>query len=230
MTPIADEFGRLLDGCRAGDERSFAQLWRRFNAPLHRYLRVVASSSDIEDIASITWIEVVRGLERFSGGEQEFRAWLFTIARLRLLDRRRQESRRIRTVGSDDPLEVVDEAADPQLMSEAAAATEAAIAAIGNLPADQAEVLALRVIAGFDVADVAEITGKKPGTVRVLAHRAVKRLAAQIEVDDSGGLVASPAPGDGPGDVTARQPAEELAGVSDGSPVDSGNGGGPDGA
>lgn len=230
MTPTRDPFERLLDGCRAGDERCFAQLWRLFNVPLHRYLRVVASSSDVEDLASITWMEVVRGLDRFSGGEQEFRAWLFTIARLRLLDRRRQESRRVKTVGSAETIEAVDDAADPQLLSEAAAATEAALHAIQQLPPDQAEVVALRVIAGFDVAAVAELTGKKPGTVRVIAHRAVKRLAAQVQVDESGGLAGSAELVDAP-DGNQRDPSHGgLAGGSDELPVESGNGGGPDGA
>jgi RNA polymerase sigma-70 factor (ECF subfamily) len=35
----------------------------------------------------------------------------------------------------------------------------------------------LRVLAGLDVADVAEILGKQPGAVRVLAHRGLRRLA-----------------------------------------------------
>jgi RNA polymerase sigma-70 factor, ECF subfamily len=38
----------------------------------------------------------------------------------------------------------------------------------------------LRVVAGLDVADVAALTGKRPGNVRVLAHRALRRLAEQL--------------------------------------------------
>jgi RNA polymerase sigma-70 factor (ECF subfamily) len=39
----------------------------------------------------------------------------------------------------------------------------------------------LRVIAGLDTDTVARIVGKKPGTVRVAAHRALRRLAAMID-------------------------------------------------
>ena len=42
---------------------------------------------------------------------------------------------------------------------------------------DQAEVLLLRILAGLDVQRVAEIVGKRPGTVRVLQHRGLRRLA-----------------------------------------------------
>jgi RNA polymerase sigma-70 factor (ECF subfamily) len=41
-------------------------------------------------------------------------------------------------------------------------------------------VVLLRVVAGLDVADVADVLGKRPGTVRVLAHRGLRRLAELI--------------------------------------------------
>ena len=56
-------------------------------------------------------------------------------------------------------------------------ATEAALSLIGTLPPDQADVVLLRVLGGFDAAEVAAIMGKRPGTVRVLQHRALTRLA-----------------------------------------------------
>jgi RNA polymerase sigma-70 factor (ECF subfamily) len=53
----------------------------------------------------------------------------------------------------------------------AAQSTRAALALIVQLPRDQAEVVALRVLGGLGVAEVARITGRRPGAVRVLAHR-----------------------------------------------------------
>ena len=48
---------------------------------------------------------------------------------------------------------------------------------MATLPAVQAEMVMLRVVAGLDVADVAELLDKKPGTVRVTVHRALQTLA-----------------------------------------------------
>ncbi len=59
--------------------------------------------------------------------------------------------------------------------------TRAVLAAIASLPADQAEIIMLRVVAGLDAPAVAEIVGKTPGAVRVAAHRGLRRLAAQID-------------------------------------------------
>ena len=61
-----------------------------------------------------------------------------------------------------------------------ASESEAALAYIARLPPDQAEVVLLRVVAGLDVEEVAAIVGKKAGAVRVLQHRALKRLSARL--------------------------------------------------
>lgn len=59
----------------------------------------------------------------------------------------------------------------------AASSGDAAAQRIAKLlPADQADVILLRVVAGLSVDEVAAIVGKRPGTVRVLQSRGLKRL------------------------------------------------------
>jgi RNA polymerase sigma-70 factor (ECF subfamily) len=60
-------------------------------------------------------------------------------------------------------------------------ATRAALALVAELPPDQAEVVALRVLGDLEVAEVARIVGKRPGAVRVLAHRGLRRLAKRMQ-------------------------------------------------
>ena len=55
--------------------------------------------------------------------------------------------------------------------------TEAALALVAQLAPLQAEVIVLRVIAGLDVQAVARLVGRRPGAVRVAAHRGLRRLA-----------------------------------------------------
>ena len=179
-------FHGLLDQARHGDEASFAALWRDLQPPLLRYLEVAAGSA-AEDLASETWIRVARSLAGFDGDESGFRAWVFTIARYRLLDSRRREAR-ARTVLQ--PLERFDErgaADDPAADALECLSTEAALGLIARLPAEQAEVVMLRAVAGLDVARVARIIGKRPGAVRVLAHRGLHRLGELLAADSPHG-------------------------------------------
>ena len=176
---IGAAFGVTLASAQGGDEIAFACLFRDVQPALLRYLQVI--TPEAEDVAGETWLQVVKGLPRFRGGEEAFRAWLFTIARHRAVDAGRARTRR-----PDVPLADL-EAADQQMSPDAAEAaleaisTQAVVALIATLPRDQAEVVMLRVVAGLDVADVARIVGKSPGAVRVTAHRALRRLAGHLE-------------------------------------------------
>jgi RNA polymerase sigma-70 factor (ECF subfamily) len=58
--------------------------------------------------------------------------------------------------------------------------TQSALALLAQLPPDQAEVVLLRVLSGIETTRVATIVGKRPGTVRVLQHRALHRLAELV--------------------------------------------------
>lgn len=101
------------------------------------------------------------------------------VARHRLLDwNRRLHKERIvpisnlaDRVSGDDPARLIVEAE----------ATDEAVAIVTQLPPAQAEVLLLRLIAGLDVAETAAALGKRPGTVRVLQHRALRNLADALD-------------------------------------------------
>lgn len=169
---------RALDGARGGDEQAFSLLWRTLHPPLLRYLSVRLSDGR-EDVASETWGQVVRDLAGFGGDIDEFRAWLFTIARNRAVDHGRARARRP-TVPVADPSEHTDAPITSSAEEDAMArsTTHEALRLVASLPAAQAEMVMLRVVAGLDVAVVATLVGKKPGTVRVAVHRALQKLAA----------------------------------------------------
>jgi RNA polymerase sigma-70 factor (ECF subfamily) len=179
---IGPEFPVVLSAAARGDEDAFGRLWHDLQPRLLRYFSV-ASRAAAEDLASETWLGVVRGLDRFEGNEPAFRAWVFTIARHEVLDWRRRAARR---PPADVPVNgLADHAApdDPAADALEGFSTRAALAEVATLPADQAEAIVLRVVAGLEVQRVAELMGKRPGTVRVLTHRGLRRLAERLGAD-----------------------------------------------
>src|ERR1700735_987266 len=176
---VGDDFARVLADAQGGSEDQFAVLWRDANPALLRYLRVLAPEG-AEDIAAETWVHVGRGLGRFTGAEAAWRAWLFTTARRRLLDQARLRKRH-----PAEPLDEINPAEVPRTPDTAQIAldnlaTEAPIAPLAAPPPLQAEVIMLRVVAGMDTDAVADLLGKTPGNVRVMAHRGLKRLETLI--------------------------------------------------
>ena len=176
---IGPSFEAVLAAAVDGDELAFGVLWRDLQPGLLRYLNALAPGAG-EDLASETWVRVVARLGRFSGDERAFRAWVFTVARHRAVDRWRRGARRRDELVPMDALVDLPAPDDPAGAALDAIATRAAVVLIATLPPDQAEVVLLRVVASLEVAEVAAITGKRPGHVRVLAHRALRRLAARL--------------------------------------------------
>ncbi len=176
---VGEDFAALLAAAQCGSEQAFSVLWRDVNPALLRYLRVVAAEH-AEDVAAETWVQVVRGLPRFTGDEAAWRAWLFTTARRRLLDQVRLRKRH-----PSEPLDEISpmdipRSADAEQVAMDNMATESALALLSKLPEQQAEVIFLRVVAGLDTEAVAEILGRSPGAVRVAAHRGLKKLATLL--------------------------------------------------
>jgi RNA polymerase sigma-70 factor, ECF subfamily len=182
--PPADEtdavLAAALAGSRSGDERSIAIVYRHLNPRLIRYLRHHVGQL-APDVASEVWLALAHELHEWDEGPASFRALMFAIAHRRVVDHYRRARRELPTV----PIDVAAERAggeDPaQLAMDGVEAQRAVQMLAGELPADQAEIVLLRVLGDLDVAQVAAIVGKTPGAVRVAQHRAVRRLQRRWE-------------------------------------------------
>ena len=175
-----DDLADALTAAIRGDRVGFAVLWQCLQPPLLRYLRVVVGDA-AEDVASETWLQVARDLDRFVGQPSGFRVWLFRIARHRALDERRRMQRRDlpREPGTAGESEAP--ARDVALDVLEYADTLWALRLVASLAPDQAEAVMLRVVVGLDVAQTAAVLGKRSGAVRIATMRGLRRLAAHPE-------------------------------------------------
>ena len=167
-----------LGKARAGDEAGFLLLWDALQPRLLRYLQVVGCD-DVDDVAGETWLQVVRDLPKFKkDSADEFRAWLFTIARHRAIDAARSRKRfldRILAAGPAQPAASSGNPVEDEVLLQLS--TQQAVAMIAALSKDQAEVVALRVIAGLNTEAVARLLRKSPGAVRIALHRGLRSLS-----------------------------------------------------
>jgi len=176
---IGQDFAEVLAAAQGGSEAAFSRLWRDSNPALLRYLRVLAPQA-AEDVTSETWLQVVRGLSRFRGDEQAWRAWLFVTARRRAIDEIRRRSRRPETALEETLPDQLPTAPNAAELAIEHINTQSAMALVARLPAHQAEVIMLRVVAGLDTQTVARLTACTPGAVRVAAHRGLRRMAEML--------------------------------------------------
>jgi len=176
---LGQNFPGVIEAARVGAEWAVTALYRDLSGPVLRYLTSQAPR-EAEDLASEAWLDVARGLHRFQGDEPEFRRFVFAIARRRLIDHHRRTHRR-RT--DPVPAELVEQhlpTGDVEAEAMNRFSEQEAVALVARLPRPQAEVVLLRVLGGFSAEEVARLTGRRPGTIRVLQHRALARLAREL--------------------------------------------------
>jgi RNA polymerase sigma-70 factor (ECF subfamily) len=177
-----EAFESVLSGAQAGADWALTILYRDLQPRVLRYLSA-REPSEAEDLASDVWLDVAQGIGRFRGDEDGFRAWVFTIARRRLLDLHRRTTVRREKPVPGDLLGGDRGIGDVESEAMASLEADAALAVIAGLPSDQADVILLRVLADLSVADVARIVDKRPGAVRALQHRALRNLARIVSLE-----------------------------------------------
>ena len=172
---LPDETRWAADGGASVDAR-IAEAYASVQGDVVRYLGAVVGRSVAEDVASQVWVEVVAGAGEFRGDADAFRRWVLTTARRRALDHRRRWWQRAVVLRPPGAFELDRPVVDPELGDD----VSEAVARIKRLPRAQAEVILLRVLGGYSAEEVAELTGRSPGAVRVIQHRALRRLAREL--------------------------------------------------
>lgn len=163
---------------QAGAEWAWEQIYRAL-APQVRGFLAARGSHDPDGLLGDVFLDAARGIDGFEGDESGFRAWVFTIARRRLIDERRRRGRS-RLI----PLGEAEEQPAPTDVQEAAIASAEVgetIAMLDRLTRGQREVIVLRFVSELSLEETAEVMGKTVGAIKVLQHRAVKRLKHLVE-------------------------------------------------
>lgn len=183
MTQEPDEpLDALVGLVRSGDRDAIAAVYLEVGPALRGFLlRRVVHGEVADDLVEQTFLELIEGCQGIRGDGRSLRAWLFRAARNNLHDWVKRADRR-----SDHELtarraaQIVDPHPDPAERVTREARDAEVLAALSDLTGEQREVIELRLLAGLDTAEVADITGRTVGAVKALQHRAVTSLAERL--------------------------------------------------
>jgi RNA polymerase sigma-70 factor (ECF subfamily) len=147
-----------------GDRHALEALLRRHADRVHAVCRrVLADPEDALDATQEAMIAIARGIGRFDG-RSAFTTWLYRVATNAALDEGRRKARRPR------PVEVAPgSSADVVATGSPEDAVGARLdvdSALRTLPEEFRVAVVLRDLCDLDYAEIAEITGVPPGTVR----------------------------------------------------------------
>lgn len=175
MTTLS--FERTLAAARTGEAWACARIYEDLKRPVVAYVRL-RGALDPDDVTSEVFLGVFRDLHRFSGDEDDFRAWVFTIAHRRVVDTWRRRSRRPTTEPLPDGWEP--SGGDAEEDALAALGAREVEALLSRLTPEQRDVVLLHVVADLPLAEVAEVMGRSVGAVKSLQHRALRALRRHL--------------------------------------------------
>ena len=196
---------RLVDALRAGDESAFTRLVQEYGPAMLRVARMFVSSRAVaEEVVQEAWVGVLKGIGRFEG-RSSLKTWIFRILTNSAKTRAVREGRSVpfsSLAGEDEDGGAVDAgrflgddtrfpghwAAPPQRWEAApegrllaAETLEVLEREIAKLPANQAVVVTMRDVEGFDADEVCNALDISETNQRVLLHRARTKLRRALE-------------------------------------------------
>jgi RNA polymerase sigma-70 factor (ECF subfamily) len=157
-----------------GDAQAFGLLAERYKNRLYSFiLYSVKDAGAAGDIFQDTLLKAFLGINGYNEAGK-FKAWLFTIARNKIMDYYRDAAKTVQFGEKDD----ADTYATPDDNTETKALGAITLAEIRNfigcLPAEQREVVIMRTYLSFK--EIAAVLGCPLGTVLARMNRGVKKL------------------------------------------------------
>lgn len=127
-----------------------------------------------EDLTADTFAMAWDKIDTFDGKHE--RGWLYKIAKNKLID----HWRRKKPLPLDESIEIVDDRKSVEKMTEEAIERERIYKAIGTLKPLMRSIVTLRFIEGYSAKQTAEALDISESNVRVLQHRALKKLKGKL--------------------------------------------------
>ncbi len=175
---------RLIQKASSGDPAAFGKLYDLYLDMVYRYVYYkVGVQAEAEDVTSQVFVKAWEAMPRYQWREIPFSHWLMRLARNAVIDYYRTARPR-----GELPEDRASQDLGPQAAYLRGERFRELEAAIRQLPDDQRTVIVLRFIEEMDYAQVAAITGKSPGALRVIQYRALAALKRILEREDGEGV------------------------------------------
>ncbi|MEM7789868.1 MAG: sigma-70 family RNA polymerase sigma factor [Verrucomicrobiota bacterium] len=175
---IEDMDSACMRAIAAGDRTIFAELVERWQVRLINFFyRSVGNRADAEDLAQETFLDLYRSASRYQA-RGTFKAYIFTLARRRLIDSYRKSSRR--PLDFIDPTDyVMQQQAETE--NETREIEEAFHLALHKLPDKQKAAILMLQQQGLSYEEIAEALQSSLSAVKTWIHRARTHLRKELK-------------------------------------------------
>ena len=166
------------------DPQAYDGIYLLYADRVFRYLLVRVEDADFaEEITSQVFVHLIERLHKYRIGPADnvaiFSAWLYRMTYNKMVDIIRKTRR-----SPQVPIDLIQDMATGQVVSDDVIqkiGNEQLLSTLSLLNETQRDVILLRFIEGYNVAETAQILQKTEGAVKALQHRAVGNLRRHLE-------------------------------------------------
>lgn len=177
-----------LSRLKSGDREAFIKAYDDFADDLYRFAYFkLGSEEEAKDLVSVIFLKTWNYIQTNSLKDSKtLRALLYKIARNAIIDHYRDKglSSSISLEDAPQALEVPDNSQDQEESIDQKADLELIRKKLMLLKDEYREVIIWRFIEDLSMDEIANITGKKKGNIRVLLHRAITALKELLETEE----------------------------------------------
>ena len=167
------EDSQLVKLAKEGHSEAVSQLYNKYFDPMYRYCywQINRNHEDAQDLTHDIFIEMAKSIKNFKG-EGSFKNWLYTIAK-RQVNKWIKRKYDATLTPLFDNIPEPENFIDPEEQSKKIAVLETVL---DVLKPNARKILQLRYLRNYTVAETAQELGLSESNVKVLSHRAFKKL------------------------------------------------------
>jgi RNA polymerase sigma-70 factor (ECF subfamily) len=179
---ITNKAIELMQKAVAGDSEAFGELYRLYFSPIYRYIFFrVRNTAIAEDITQAVFLKVFSKLSGYQDRKHPPLAYFFTVARNKVIDYWRQNSRVELLDDNNDLSKIADTSDTAEDIFSRTIALEQLSRALEKIPKEQRDAIILKFINELSYAEIAAMLKKKETAIRQLISRGVKNLRKHIQ-------------------------------------------------
>ena len=180
VLPDVAQDGQLLRQAQQLNEDAIRVVYERYFSPIYQFIRLrINSREQARDIAADVFLDFMVALRGKNPPRENLRGWLFQVARNKVYQQYgKQKQFPETTLDEWMPNEHV---ASPETQLMTTQQIEHIRQALGELAAEQQEVVILRYGQGLNLQETADLMNKSVSAIKSLQFRAIQNLRERLD-------------------------------------------------
>ena len=172
----------LLERASRAEPAALSALYDQYADKIYGYIYHRVGQTEVaEDLTGQVFMRMLEAIRTNQGWRSSFSGWLYRIAHNLVIDHYRRRGR-VKMVDIEDAAPVQATHGDPVRTAEKLFDREYLRSALAQLTEEQAQVITLRFMEEFSIAEVADIMDRTEGAIKALQYRAVLALRRVMQL------------------------------------------------